>query len=252
MSVILNIFMELQINQISDSELILKGKTVFQSFTGSGFVGNLASYHLIQSLDLDEVAFIESDLIPNVAVVRDGVVKHPMRIFQNDRYIAVVNNANITKSDLKPLIKLLFKTYKEGEVSRVYVLGGLPTGRRGDADELPYHLGTSDEKLREEILSKTNLSFTTSGLVFGSVALSLLQGYLEDINVISILSDCIPELPDYLAAFNVLTVFEKIALTGIDLTTLKTKASSLRQQLISLSYDDEYDDDLTEDKSKFK
>ena len=47
-------------------------------------VGSIAAYHVIRSLDIDEIGTVMHQDFPALALVEDSVPKHPVRVYQGD------------------------------------------------------------------------------------------------------------------------------------------------------------------------
>ena len=56
-----------------------------------GLVGLIATSYLITELGFEEIAYVESDLLPPVVVLHNGLPHAPLRIYGNDKVIAVIS-----------------------------------------------------------------------------------------------------------------------------------------------------------------
>ena len=67
-------------------EIVMKKDVKFnepvaiEGFPDVGLAGAIASMHLIESLGLEEIAYIETPLLPPIMVVHNGELLHPIRV----------------------------------------------------------------------------------------------------------------------------------------------------------------------------
>src|ERR1700674_825761 len=57
---------------------------VFGGFVGPGFVGLVSAGYMIEKLNLHEIAHVQSQHIPPVAVFVGAKLRHPFRIYTDD------------------------------------------------------------------------------------------------------------------------------------------------------------------------
>ncbi len=56
-----------------------------------GLVGLIATSYIISELNLEEIAYMDSDLLPPVVVLHKGLPHAPLRIYGNQNLIAVIS-----------------------------------------------------------------------------------------------------------------------------------------------------------------
>lgn len=242
----------------SSSSFNFQGKTIIQAFSGSGLVGVISAKFIANQLGMDELGYIDHESIPPIAIVEEGVSKQPFRVYGNDNYAIVINQATIHPSKLKAFIRDLYNWYLDHGAHRVVILGGLPTGRPTDASTVKYGIVTSTPKLEEEVSMK-GFNTIPEGVVYGSIALSLLEGGNNGVDTMALLANCIASVPDFLAAKKIINVFAELEEFLVTTEYLDFRAEELRERLIEEGYDeeDEYfddeddEDDFLSDPSKF-
>ena len=60
-----------------------KNPVLFNGFPGIGLVGNIACQHVIDELDMVQRGSIDSRYFPPIAVLFDGIVSMPVRIYES-------------------------------------------------------------------------------------------------------------------------------------------------------------------------
>ncbi len=222
-------------------EFTFTDQIVIQAFSGSGLVSVIASKHLVTELGLHEVGYLDSDLMPSLAIVDGGYVRYPVQVYANSEYLLILNHGSIPQKRLKQFIRELYTWYDSIGVKSIRILGGLPTGRDHTVLTTKVEVVCSDEVTRGE-LKFLGVEPMESGYVFGSIATSLLEAQGRKTPAIAILSDCIPSIPDFVAAQEVIKMFSRVEGLSIDLGYLQLRSNELRDKLISENYDD-YDED---------
>jgi len=251
---------------IEQFDLKPAGKTIIQAFTGSGLVASIVSHHLIENLNMVEKAYISSNLIPAVGIVKDGMIQRPVRIYESDRYILLLSEIGIQEDKLVDFIEYLFTWYSKIDPSNIVIIGALPTGRPNNADDLRYNVVATDDQTKEFLMSK-GVWTMPQGAIYGSVALSLMEAKRGGIPSFCILSHCIATVPDYLAAKKVVELLNITLDENIPVTELEEHAENLKEHLQDVAddqddfdmenfelyddYDDFDDDDDDDDLSAF-
>ena len=59
-------------------------KTLIVGFPDVGLVGLISAMHVIETLKMKEIGYIESELLPPLIVLHDGVFQSPVRIYHKD------------------------------------------------------------------------------------------------------------------------------------------------------------------------
>lgn len=232
-----------------------KNKVIIQAFTGSGLVASIVGHHLIDKLGMEEKGYISSQLIPSVGIVRNGVVSRPVRVYENNTYLMVLSEVGITREDLPEFIEALFIWYNSLDPVSIVLVGGLPTGRPSDAEDLKYRVIASDQMTQKYLVDK-GIRTMKQGAVYGSVALSLMEAKRYGIACFAIMSHCIATVPDYLAAKKVIEIFKIVLNENITLEPLLENAIELREHLIrrekeKLDEDSDIEYEYEEDEEDF-
>ncbi len=147
-------------------KLDLKNKPVIQSFTGSGAVGSIVSSYLVNLLDMKEVAHIQTDLLPPVALIKNGLIEHPIRIFQSNKITLMSCEIPIQYADIYPLIEILVELYIKQGASYIIPIAGI--AKTKESKEKPKIYGISYKKEMLDFLEKKTIEPLYDGIVYGS------------------------------------------------------------------------------------
>ena len=80
-------------NEFPDAEVFeykkieFNNPIVFAGFVGAGLVGPIAINHIIEQLDMSEIAVMRSKHLPPSTVFMKGRLRHPFRFYADKREI---------------------------------------------------------------------------------------------------------------------------------------------------------------------
>jgi predicted ATP-grasp superfamily ATP-dependent carboligase len=84
---------------------IPSGATMLCGFPDVGLVGVLASSYVVSELNLDEVAYVDSDLLPPIVVLHKGLPHSPIRIFGNGTLLVTIAETAIPAKGVQRLMR---------------------------------------------------------------------------------------------------------------------------------------------------
>jgi len=207
--------MEIEILETSD---IIKNteKPIFIiGFPDVGLVGTIATYHIVEKLNLKEVAHIDSEKFPPIVVVHDAKPSSPIRIYGNGKIFVVISEIPI-RSDLIPhLSKNLVKWFKEKNASLVVSLGGIPHPKRLEIDKPEVYGVGSNEKLNKK-LEKLKVKPFEEGIIVGIHGIILRKCIIANLPSIYLMAESHYKYPDPEAAASIIEVINKISNLSID------------------------------------
>jgi len=183
-----------RINEINN--LNLKGKPLIQSFSGSGAIGTILSTFLVKSLKMEQVAVVHAEDLPPVAIIKDGLIEQPIRIFQNDQIALMSCEVSIPYSAVPDFIEMLVDFYIENEVSYIVPVGGLPSIMTPYEEINCYGIANNKETL--SFLEEKGVEFLEEGVIYGTVVQTLeLCGNKGFDDNFALLVECDPNTASY-------------------------------------------------------
>ena len=72
-----------------------------------GLVGTIAASHLISKLNLKEIAYLRSDLLPPVIMLEKGLPRSPIRMFGNEDLLVLNSEIAIPSASIYLIIENL-------------------------------------------------------------------------------------------------------------------------------------------------
>jgi uncharacterized protein len=220
---------------LSDSVKIVEKKSVPSEATmiiglpDVGLVGLIATSYLISELNLKEIAYIDSDMLPPVVVLHNGLPHAPLRIYGKQNIIAVISEMAVPVPAIYPLMREIIEWAEAKKVKRIISMGGIPIQNRQTITE-PKVFGAASNQELIDMLSKKGLNIMKEGYIVGPQALAMRYSSKKKLSVIALLAQSFYNYPDPEAAAMVLKEFAKISDIKVDISKLLEKGEEIRLQ----------------------
>jgi uncharacterized protein len=192
-----------------------------------GLVGLIATSYLISELNLEELAYMDSDLLPPVMVLHKGLPHAPLRMYGNENLIAVVSELAVPAPAIYTIMREIIAWAEAKKVKRIVSMGGIPVENRQTLNEPEVFGAASDQELLE-LVSKSGLKIMDEGYIVGPQALSMRYSLSKKIQSVAILAQSFYNYPDPQAAAIVLKELSKISDVNIDVSKLLEKGEEIR------------------------
>ncbi|MBI2184721.1 MAG: proteasome assembly chaperone family protein [Thaumarchaeota archaeon] len=202
---------------------------VVEGLPDVGLVGALAASHLVDELGLEEVAHVESSLLPPVMVLHKGVLSDPIRILGNGKapILVLMSEVAIPPYFVHGLAETVVGWLVGKKVSTLISLGGIPAQNRVDI-ETPSVFGVANGDQARDSLTKANVEVMQEGFIAGAYALLLKNCRRNNIPAMALLAQAHLNYPDPGAAASVLQVLNNILDLKVNVGVLLQKADELR------------------------
>jgi uncharacterized protein len=192
-----------------------------------GLVGLIATSYLISELNLEEIAYMDSDLLPPVVVLHEGLPHAPLRIYGNKNLIAVISEMAIPAPALYVIMRKIVEWAETKKVKRIVSMGGIPVQNRQTITE-PKVFGAATNQGLLDMLNKKGLKIMNEGYIVGPQALSMRYSSAKKISAIALLAQSFYNYPDPEAAAMVLKKLSKIFEIKVDISKLEEKGEEIR------------------------
>lgn len=225
---------------IDFEDIDLSNATVIVGFPSIGMVSTIVANYLIDALDLKQIGALNSAEFPTLSVVHTGEPLSPVRtyagILETGKKIAVF------VSEFKPkshLINSISNTVMEWVSEKGCNLLISPEGMivEGKKDKFSDEENTADayaigstEQART-MLREKNIPQFKNGIIAGVSGVLLNIGKQAGFDVIAVLAEAHPDIPDSGAAASALNVIAKITGVGINIGPLYDEAGRIEKQL---------------------
>jgi uncharacterized protein len=214
--------------KIVEKKEISPNATLVFGFPDVGLVGVIAASHLIEELkDFEEVAFMDSKLLPPIIVLHEGLPHSPIRIFGNNEALLAVSETAISADIIYPVMNALIEWGKSKNVKMMVSLSGIPIQDRQDVQELKVFAAASNPDTLKMVQDK-GIEILKEGYMVGPQALMLQRCATMGLPAIALLAQCFLNYPDPEAAAEVLKGLANVTEVKVDVSKLLEKGEEIR------------------------
>ena len=213
--------------RIVEKESIPSNAIMLHGLPDVGLVGLIATSYIISELDLAEVAYVDTDLMPPVIVLHDGLPHAPLRIFGNNRLLAVISEIAIPANSVHAIMRAIMNWGHSKKVKMILSIGGLPVENRQDLTE-PKVFGAASHRELIRLLQEKKLEILREGYMVGPQALTMRYCAEKGILGIAFLAQSYYNYPDPEAAAAAIKEVAKIVDIKVDVSQLIQKGEEIR------------------------
>lgn len=216
-----------EISIIETADIKVENPIIICGLPDVGLVGVIAVSHIVKSLNMEEVAYIDSEIFPPIVVFHRGTPTYPLRIYQKENILAIFSEIALTPESIYPLAKSIVNWSKEKKTSLLVSLGGVGVPNRLDI-EVPKVYGASNMEYIRDNLRKLEILIMEEGFLAGPYALIAKYSLQEKIPNLVLLAESYPNYPDPGAAASVITALNKFVKLNVDVKSLMDKSEEIR------------------------
>jgi len=213
--------------KIVERKEIPEGLKVICGLPDVGLVGTIAASHLISKLNLAEIAYVRSALLPPIIMLEGGLPKSPIRIFGNEDLMVLSSEIAIPSSSVYSTMESLINWIWTKKAGMVFTLGGLPIPNRHEIDKPKVFGAASNENLLK-ILNEKKIQVIQRGFLVGPQALVLSFCNERNIPAIALLAESFYNYPDPEASSAVIQALNRMIDMEIDVSELIEKGEEVR------------------------
>lgn len=215
----------------------LKGGTIVAAFPSVGLVSTISATFLIQSLPVDQVCALESEDFPSVSMIYARKPKFPARVYADagHKLAIFVCEMPLPNRIHRPVAYALMDWAKAQGIRRIISLEGFPLEGEGPMEGDPKVWGVGSTDLARKELDTHKVSQLESGMIAGVAGVLLNEGRWRNVDVIALLAEARPDLPDAHAAVSLVHALDELLEdVTVDLRPLQQQARQLEELLTKL------------------
>ena len=213
--------------KIVEKKPIPSEATMIVGLPDVGLVGLIATSYLISELDLEEIAHMDSDLLPPVVVLHKGQPHAPLRFYGNQNLIAVISELAVPAPAIYTVMREIVDWGETKKIKRIVSMGGIPAENRQAIKE-PKVFGAASNQELLDMLTKKGVKIMKEGYMVGPQALSMRYSVNKNIPAIAILAQSFYNYPDPQSAAIALKELSKISNIKVDVSKLLEKGEEIR------------------------
>ncbi|MFP3985324.1 MAG: proteasome assembly chaperone family protein [Candidatus Bathyarchaeia archaeon] len=196
-------------------------------FPDVGLVGVLAALHVISEQNLNEMAYVDSDLLPPIVVLHKGLPHAPMRILGNDNLLVILSETAIPAMKVQHVIRTFIDWAESKNVKMIIPIGGIPVQNRQEIEK-PKVFGAASNVEMLSVLEQKNINTLKEGYMVGPQALIMRYCAERNIPAIALLPQSFYNYPDPEASAAALKEFTNITGIEVDVSKLFEKGEEIR------------------------
>ncbi len=197
---------------------------VLLGFPGSGLVGSIALSHMIDELDFEHIGNVTSKYFPPLAMMVDGIVNAPMRIYQKDRFILIISDVPIHPMICYEVGDGILEWLSAFPVHEVVIVAGIVTN---GVEKRVFGVATDKAGL-DMISDKTEI--LPMGSISGIAGAILTTSKVNGVQAIGLLGESV-NAPDPRAAASVMAVLNKMYALNVSIDPLIEQATEIEASL---------------------
>ena len=215
-------------------KLDLSGGVLIESFPSIGLASAIAGTFIVKSLKLNQIAAIDSTRFPSVSVISAEKPEFPARIYASaDPKVAVCLSEFTIPVDLDIYVaKSILSWSREEKCSLVISSCGMPMTEQDDQKRDPVISGVGSNEHTRLRLKSAGINLLDSGVVPGITGALLNEGRLSNFDVVGLLFEIYPEVPDARAVAGIVEAIAKLLPElRLDVTLLNLEAEKIENML---------------------
>lgn len=163
----------------------------------AGLVGTIAGMHLVQALNMRLVGYIDTEVMPPIAVIHDRKARPPIQLYANDDFLLIVSEIPLPAEAMRPVSTAILHYLQELEPKSITALGGtaLPPAMRSQIEVPEVYAVATVESEYDRIMDK-KVKFLDEGIVAGAYAIILLEAQRQKIPVTYVMAQSFLNFPD--------------------------------------------------------
>jgi uncharacterized protein len=223
--------MEIEIKVYKYKDMDLEGATIIEGFPTVGLVSSIAANYLIGALALDQITALDSHAFPPVSMVYASKPKFPARIYADAQWKVAVFLSEFTPSPqlARPLAHTILMWAKENKCSMIVTSEGLPVGHKKGEIHV-YAVGSTPHA--RELCKKNGIPQLETGIITGVTGVLLNEGRIRGFDIISLLVEVVPDMPDARAAAKIVEAIDRLLpQISIDVTPLYREAETIEGRI---------------------
>jgi len=209
-------------------------KILLEGLPDVGLVGLITVSYIIEKLEMKEIGYIESDLLPPLVVIHDSKVRNILRIYYKDSIVALISEIPLPLPLVKPMANSLMDWCKAKNVKDIISVTGIAEPNRIDIEVPKVSVIASNSDFLNYVSKKAGIEKFDEGFLTGFKAELLKEGSKRNQNVALLLAQSHFNYPDPGAAAQAVLIISKLLDIKLDIQPLLESAEMLKLQMRDL------------------
>jgi uncharacterized protein len=202
-------------------------------FPDVGLVGLIAVNHMINALGLEEMGYIESDMLPPVIVVHQGDPKAAVRVYGKDRLAIITSEVPIQPLIIPSLSRKIVDWTKTKGSQLLITVSGIAVQNRLEI-ETPAVYGVGASQTTRNLLTKSDVKLLEEGFMVGAHAAIMSESLKAKVPSVILMAQSHAQYPDPGAAASIISALNKLLDLNVDVKGLLEQAEEIRLKMREL------------------
>ena len=222
-------FPEAEVFEIKKREL--KSPVIFAGFVGAGLVGPVAINHIIEKLEMDEIAVMRSKHLPPSTVFMRGRLRHPFRFYANKEgnVCAIICEITLRMDGLYSLVASILDWAATKGSKEIVILDGVAGVEHDDKA----YCAAEEDLIRT--MADKDISMIPQGFITGIPGGILNECLVREIQGITLLAKANKIAPDSEAAATLIEALNRFYDMDIDTKDLQDEKDRIHSEFSELS-----------------
>ena len=222
-------FPEAEVFEIKKREL--KSPVIFAGFVGAGLVGPVAINHIIEKLEMDEIAVMRSKYLPPSTVFMRGRLRHPFRFYANKEgtICAIICEITLRMEGLYSLVASILDWAAVKGSKEIVILDGVASTEHDDKAYC-----AAEEDLVRTMADK-DISMIPQGFITGIPGGILNECLVREIQGLTLLAKASRDTTDSGAAATLIEALNRFYDIDIDTKDLQEEKDRIHSEFSELS-----------------
>ena len=225
--------MSQRVVSIVETKPTMKVKYCIVGAPDVGLVGAISLSYLIQSLKMEQMGYLESDIFDPVIVIHQGVPEAPFRIYGKDELVAFISEIPLEPNALFPVSRAIVDWAKSKNVELLVCISGVPLQNRLEV-EVPQVFSVGTSPAIRDLLKKENIEPFEEGFMAGLHALVVRECLKKGVDSAVLLAQSHLQYPDPGAAASAINALNRLLGLKVDVKKLLEEEEEIRLKMREL------------------
>ena len=209
----------------------LNSPIIFAGFVGAGLVGPIAINHIIEQLDMKEIAVMRSKHLPPSTVFMRGRLRHPFRFYADEKgtVCAIICEITLRMKGLYSLVSTILDWAASKGSKEIVILDGVASNEH---DNKAYCAAEED---LVRTMADRDISMIPQGFITGLPGGILNECLVREIQGLTLLVKANKIAPDSAAAATLIEALNRFYEMNIDIAELQKDKDRIHSEFSELS-----------------
>jgi uncharacterized protein len=222
---------KLGIVEIRISGKVPKNAIILEGFQGVGLVGTLSAQYIADKTNAEIIGYINSTLLPPMALLVNCEIKHPMRVYhfknKGQDFIIFESELPLPRQLVHETAAAVAKFAEENGAKEIVCMEGLAVPKPPVESNV---YGVTNKASKEKELSKY-IKLLDNGVIIGVSAALMMEAKVRGITASCLMAEANADFPDGLAAASIILKLNSMYNLKIDTEELQKEAKVFEEKV---------------------